>query len=70
MVNTEPGKRLGRIYISKHYSEEQIGAVMKYFLMVPDSIEERRYNFEIIGTSTYFHPLKDMETVPTYDLTM
>lgn len=68
MINTEPGKKLGRIYIPTHYNEDQIGAITKYLLMVPDTMERRTYNWEIIGTSHFFDELSDMESVPTYDM--
>jgi hypothetical protein len=68
MINTEPGKRLGRIYIPKHYNEAQISAITTHLLLVLDSMEHRTYNWEIIGTSHMFDKLKDMESVPTYDL--
>ena len=68
MINTEEGKRLGRIYIPKHYNEDQIAGITSYLLMIPDSMEHRTYNWELIGTSYLFEPLDDMESVPTYDM--
>ncbi len=68
MINTEPGKKLGRIYIPFHYGEERLGMIVSYLTIVPISIEPQTYNFEIVGTCEFFEPLDDMESVPTYDL--
>lgn len=70
MINTENGKRIGKIYIPFHYNEDRVGAIMKYLLIVPTSMETKTYNWEIIGVSIHFDPLNDMDTVPTYDLTI
>lgn len=70
MINTEPGKRLGRVYIPTHYNQDQIGAITSWLFLVPQTWESRTYNWEVIGTSPYFDELKDMETVPTYDMSI
>ena len=68
MINTEPGKKLGRIYVPSYYNKDQIGAITGYLLIAPIKIIEHQYNLEIIGISEYFDGLQDMENVPTYDL--
>ena len=70
MINTEQGKRLGRIYIGNNYNEEQIGMIVAWLAIVPISIEPMRHNLEVIGTCELFDELDDMMSVPTYDLTM
>ncbi len=70
MINTEPGKRLGRIYIPNHYSEERFGAIVKYLTIVPISNESKTYNLEVIGVCRLFDPLDDMMSVPTYDMSI
>ncbi len=70
MINTEPGKRLGRIYIPTHYNQERFGAIVRYLTIVPKTIEPKTYNLEVIGTCEFFDPLDNMESVPTYDMTI
>lgn len=70
MVNTEPGKRLGRIYIGNNYDEEKIGMIVAWLAIVPIRIEPKDYNLEVIGTCELFDALDDMESVPTYDMTI
>ena len=68
MINTEPGKQLGRIYIPNHYDKEGVAVITTHLLLIPVSHELHQYNWEIIGYSDRFEPLNDMESVPTYDL--
>lgn len=67
MINTEKGKRLGTVYISKYMGDRMI-EITTHLAIVPISIEKYDHNWEIIGTSELFDELNDMETVPTYDI--
>ncbi len=68
MINTEDGKQYGIIHIPYHYDGTRQETIIAYLLIVPVSIEKMTYNWEIIGASSFFDPLKDMETVPLYSL--
>jgi len=68
MINTENGKKLGVIYLPIFYGEERIGMIVSYLTIILVSIEPKKYNYELTGICDLFDPLKDMETVPTYDL--
>lgn len=68
MINTEKGKRAGRVFIAKHLTEKNVTFIMSYLSLAPHTIEEHTYNWELIGTSPMFDALDDMETVPTYDI--
>ena len=68
MINPEKGKRLGTVYISNYLSGKRLVELTAHLAIVPISIEKYDHNWEIIGTSEFFDPLDDMETVPTYDI--
>ena len=70
MINTVDGKRIGKIFIPNHYNEQRFGAIVKYLTIVPISTEPKTYNLEVTGTCRFFEPLDDMETVPTYDMSI